>query len=273
MTQNQFERELEISLRLAETASTRIMKHYYGTYQAHDKSDGTPVTNADVESNQIIVEGLRKSFPLDGIVSEELADVPNNSGRVWYIDPIDGTKGFIGHSDQFAVHIGLAQENRPVLGIVYKPTTKEYYFGVENQGAYRVHPDGSRIKLEVSTRPGIELITATNLLLSHFGHQLICALEPQKNLVSGSEGLRMMRLAEGVANLHIPTGAYEMNTWDLCAPQIIAEEAGAVVKYLNGNSVEYHGQRKLEKYFVAAANDSLYKHVVGEIRRINPTIF
>ncbi len=273
MTQKQFERELEVSLGLAKAASIRIMKHYYGTYQTKDKSDGTPVTNADVESNQIIMDGLRKHFPLDGIVSEELADIPNTSGRVWYIDPIDGTKGFIGHSDQFAVHIGLVEENQPVLGVVYKPTTKEYYFGIRDQGAYRVHPDGSRLKLQVSETKELELITAKDLLLTEFGRDLLHTLEPSKVLTSGSEGLRMMRLAEGVANVHVPTGSYHCSTWDLCAPQIIAEEAGAIVKYINGDSVSYHGQRKLEKYFVAAANERTYQQTVEKIREVNPTMF
>jgi len=273
MTNKNLEKELQVSLSLAQTASQGIIRHYYGTYQAKDKSDGTPVTNADIESNQIILEGLKKNFPLDGIVSEELADVANQSGRVWYIDPIDGTKGFVGHSDQFAIHIGLVQDNHPVLGIVYKPTTNEYYFGIKDQGAYRVHPDGSKVKLEVSKHSEVELVTNTSLLLSHFGQQLIGALEPRKTLVSGSQGLRVMRIAEGTANVHVPNGAYEINTWDLCAPQIIAEEAGATVKYLNGKEVEYHGQRKLERFFVVAANEGLYQQVIAEVKKINPPFF
>jgi 3'(2'), 5'-bisphosphate nucleotidase len=248
------------------------MKHYYGTFEAQDKADGTPVTNADVESNQIIQEGLRTTFPLDGIVSEELADVPNQSGRVWYIDPIDGTKGFIGRSDQFAVHIGLAENNMPVMGIVYKPTTNEYYFGVKGQGAYRVHPNGNHVKLGVSQKSEIELITAKDFLLNRFGQAVINALEPTKVFVSGSEGLRVMRVAEGIANLHLPDGPYKTSTWDLCAPQIIAEEAGALVKYVDGSPIEYRGQRRLGKSFVMASNEGLYQQVVGEMYKINPNL-
>ena len=143
MTQNRLYADLNIAVELARIASSEIREIYYGSMEITDKEDGTPVTNADLRANEIIVDGLQKTFPQDGIVSEELATV--NGGRVWYIDPIDGTRGFTYHNDQFAIHIGLVEGGQPVLGVVYKPTTDEYYSAIKGEGAFR---NGQKLEMK-----------------------------------------------------------------------------------------------------------------------------
>jgi len=98
MKNNNYKKELELAQRLAVEAGNAILPIYYGAMDVMTKADNTPVTNADVLANRIIQDGLQKAFPLDGIVSEELETVEGS--RCWYIDPIDGTRGFIEHSDQ-----------------------------------------------------------------------------------------------------------------------------------------------------------------------------
>lgn len=257
---------MQTAVALAHTAREAILLFYYRGLEEELKADGTPVTAADRLANEIIQDGLQKAFPHDGIISEELSDIAGE--RQWYVDPIDGTKGFIGHSDQFAIHIGLVEEGKPVLGLVYKPTTGEYYCGGPELGAWRVHPDGSKKPLPVNhDLEGIALIVNTTFLLEE--QELLRALQPTKTLVSGSLGLRMMRIAEGVANVYIKPRKESGGTWDLCAPQAIVEAASASVAKMDGTPMHYHGQRELGTEIIVASSRELLDYVAGVMRSVH----
>lgn len=264
--------EFEAAKQLAEEAAKAILEIYYGELESSVKADGTPVTNADVLTNKIILEGIRKHFPKDGIISEEMAEVPGNgSSRVWYLDPIDGTKGFLNRSDHFSVHIGMTEGNRPVLGIVYKPTTGEYYYGIKGQGAYLHVPTGLEKQLQVSQTDKTILSVSKDFLLCEFGKEFLHKMPIYRTLVNGGEGLRIMRVAEGIATLHLPHDPTHCHTWDVCAPQAIAEEAGACVRYLNGEPITYHGQKALGEYFIITSNSELAEKAARVMREITPS--
>ncbi|HLD40505.1 MAG TPA: 3'(2'),5'-bisphosphate nucleotidase CysQ [Candidatus Nanoarchaeia archaeon] len=250
-----YKRELEVAQHLAVQAGNAILPIYYGAMDIVTKPDNTPVTNADVLANRIILEGINKAFPLDGIVSEELETIEGD--RCWYIDPIDGTRGFIEHTDQFAVHIGLAVEENAVLGIVYKPIAKEMYYAVKDHGAYRSSPYHNPQQIHV--REHENLIAAMDLGDSRSSkYQTLEKMLPiKRTIISGSEGLRVMKVAEGIADLHAVVNPNGCGTWDVCGPQAIAEEAGAHISYTNGQPILYSRQRKLGKTFMVTNSKSL----------------
>ncbi len=269
--QQNYRQELTIALDLAKQATIAILEIYYGNMETTFKEDNSPVTNADIKANEIIQSGLQKAFPLDGIVSEELQDITTNNNRVWYIDPIDGTRSFTEHSDQFAIHIGLTENTHPVFGLVYKPVSGEYYYGIKNHGAYRVSPTGIEKKLEMDTLfnlKNLNMIIDKSSLLDERWRQIYTILNPKRLMVSGSEGLRIMKLAENIANLHITEDPSKCSTWDICAPQIIAQEAGAHISYLDYTPITYHQQRKINKQVIVAANQQLAEYVTKVINNI-----
>jgi len=109
---------------VAESAARIVLEHY-GKVQRLTKRQAEAVTEADRMSQRHIVAELRRRFPTDGIVGEEnetgdaiTFDVANPSGRVWVIDPIDGTNNFVAGLGLFAVCIGLLEAGMPVLGVV-----------------------------------------------------------------------------------------------------------------------------------------------------------
>ncbi|MGI8495828.1 MAG: 3'(2'),5'-bisphosphate nucleotidase CysQ family protein, partial [Pyrinomonadaceae bacterium] len=114
--------ELQTAMTLARRAGALIMRHYAAGVTTEEKigadNYAEPVTIADRESSELIVAGLEKAFPNDGILSEEAADTKERltKNRVWMIDPIDGTLGFIQRRDDFAVQIGLAENGNSILG-------------------------------------------------------------------------------------------------------------------------------------------------------------
>src|SRR6266550_4534840 len=135
-----YDRELRVALELAREAGAAILDLYEGPLDIRQKADADdrePVTQADQLANEIIVGRLRQEFPDDGILAEESIDTPHrlDKSRVWMIDPLDGTNGFIDGNGDFAVQIGLSENGRCVLGVVYQPLTGVLYRAVRNSGA------------------------------------------------------------------------------------------------------------------------------------------
>nr|HMT09787.1 inositol monophosphatase family protein [Pyrinomonadaceae bacterium] len=122
------ENELQTALLLAEKASRSILKFYETDIVAEEKlgadNEYEPVTEADREASRIIVAGLVEAFPNDAILSEEESDDTDSrlsNRRVWIIDPIDGTAGFVKKDGDFSVQIGLAIDGEAAVGVVMQP--------------------------------------------------------------------------------------------------------------------------------------------------------
>jgi len=267
MKKQNYKRELELAQQLAVEAGKAILPIYYGVMEVSAKADQTPVTNADVLANRIIQSGIQRAFPLDGIVSEELEPVAGGR-RCWYIDPIDGTRGFVQHTDQIAVHIGLAVEEKAVLGIVYKPIAREMYFAVKGEGAYRLSPLGTQVKLQVQEHdPPIPSMDRDNVMSARYQNLAKRLGFSEKPITTGSEGLRVMKVAEGIADVHFSLNPSHCSTWDICAPFIIAEEAGAYTGFTDGQPITYFGQRKINQTFIVANSKTLADRVSEMIER------
>lgn len=253
-----YNKELEVAQHLAVEAGKAILPIYYGAMDVSWKEDQSPVTNADILANRIIQDGLQKAFPSDGIVSEELETVEGS--RCWYIDPIDGTRGFIEHTGQFAIHIGLAIAEKAALGVVYKPAEQEMYFAVKNGGAFRKSPYNSSRQISVQDHKNLIAAMEGDSTSSATYSNLKQMLPIKRTIISGSEGLRIAKVAEGIADLHFTIDP-SCSTWDVCAPQAIAEEAGAYVSFTDQQLITYLGQRKLGKNVVVANSKTLAEKI------------
>ncbi|RMF88963.1 MAG: 3'(2'),5'-bisphosphate nucleotidase CysQ, partial [Nitrospinota bacterium] len=107
-------------------------------FETARKSNQDPVTTADFTANRILKEMLLDPFPGYGWLSEETRDNPERLGRrrVWIVDPIDGTKEFVGNIPEFAVSVALVEAGKPVLGAVYNPARGELFTAIKGQGAW-----------------------------------------------------------------------------------------------------------------------------------------
>lgn len=250
-----FGKELAAATQIAREAGEIILRYYANGASVQDKEDGTPVTEADIAANTYIVSALHEAFPGDGIVSEEGASVAGT--RRWYVDPIDGTKQFIRHNGQFAVHIGFSEEGMPDMGVVYRPTTDELYFATRGGGAYLTTGGTTTrlIKKEEGSLQGLVAVVSNTTktherdlyqdILRHAGTDF-------KVIRSGSEGLRLMEIVRGNANFHFLDSEHCCSTWDACAPHAILAEWGGDLRYDYGMPVRYVGQRKLSSRIIAA---------------------
>ncbi len=120
----------EFAGRMADVAGLVVRKHFRAPHEVSTKTDGTPVTVADREAEQVMRESIELSFPNHGIIGEELGTTNPDAEYVWVLDPIDGTRMFMTGKPTFATLIGLAHRGKPVLGIIDQAITGERWVGV-----------------------------------------------------------------------------------------------------------------------------------------------
>src|SRR6476646_9283889 len=150
-------RELDLAINLARAAGGAIMAQYQGPLRIEQKNyddDVEPVTQADRIANELIVNGLKQEFPSDGILAEESIDTERrlSKSRVWMVDPLDGTNGFIDGNGDFAVQIGLVEEGQPVVAVVYLPLADTLYRAVIGGGTWIERPQHESERARVSDR-------------------------------------------------------------------------------------------------------------------------
>jgi 3'(2'), 5'-bisphosphate nucleotidase len=138
--------EMSRLLRLAQLAGREIMDIYETEFDAREKDDLTPVTDADLRAEEVILHGLARDFPDDPVLSEESAAsaclLPTTS-RFFLVDPLDGTKEFIARHGDFTVNIAMIDRGTPIMGVVYAPALARMFWGEMGRAAAqaRLHPD------------------------------------------------------------------------------------------------------------------------------------
>lgn len=258
------ERELGIAKKLAVSAGA-ILMHYYQQGTAVDwKAPGDPVTAADREASALIVAKLRREFPDHGILSEEEADdlVRLERSHVWMIDPMDGTREFIDHREDFAVQIGLVAGGVPVLGVVYQPTTKKLYYAAKSVGAF-LEADGITSALRVSRERAASRMAIAESR-SHRSARVGAIRERLRikdSIRMGSVGLKVGLVCEGRAHLYIHTGG-RTRLWDTCGPEAILREAGGKMTDVSNNPLRYDIREAQNLNGIIASNGVIHDRAV-----------
>ncbi|HEY2846311.1 MAG TPA: 3'(2'),5'-bisphosphate nucleotidase CysQ [Pyrinomonadaceae bacterium] len=241
------EAELKTAIALAYAAGQLISDYYKTEFVAEEKLGADnfyePVTAADRAASRLIVDALTTEFPDDAILSEEETDDVErrlSARRVWIIDPIDGTAGFVKKDGDFSVQIGLAEAGRPILGVVYMPVHKKLDYAVRGEGAFESvdHAEPSRLSVSgISDLSSLTLAmsrnhpsTRMNRVIEHFQFANICR--------RGSVGLKVSLIASRECDIYIHPSP-RTKLWDTCAPQVILEEAGGKLTDLFGGEIRY----------------------------------
>jgi 3'(2'), 5'-bisphosphate nucleotidase len=235
------QRELDVAVRLARQAGEVIMAYYQTDEVVDYKAGHEPVTAADRAADDLIAAGLRVAFPEDGLLTEESEDDRSRLGkeRVWIVDPVDGTTEFIAGTGDFVVQIALTVAGRPVLGVIYQPTTGCLYQGLKGHGAYRVQA-GQMARLCVSNvaDPAQMCLVASRSHYTPFVEAARQALGIESVTRLGSVGLKVGSVAQGACDLYLATTVAK--EWDLCAPHALLLEAGGVMTDLCGEPLAYN---------------------------------
>jgi 3'(2'), 5'-bisphosphate nucleotidase len=216
---------------IAKQAGEAIIKIYETDFSVYEKSDLSPLTEADLAAHNVISNGLLKLTPEIPILSEESAKISysirKNWERYWLIDPLDGTKEFIKRNGEFTVNIALIENQRPILGVIYVPVSRVTYYGSKDTGAFKQPPDCVAEPITVSSKHSRPVRVAGSR--SHAGESLKRYLENlgEYEIVSMGSSLKSCLVAEGMADIYPRLGP--TSEWDTGAAQAIVEAAGGRV--------------------------------------------
>jgi len=265
-----YDRELARAIELARIAGAEAARMQRGELQVEMKPGDEPVTVADRRASEIIVAGLANSFPLDPIISEELAPAPGALGapRFWLVDPIDGTKDFIRGEDGYSVMIGLVCDGVPTVGVVYQPVIDRLFYGTP-AGAAMVH-QGQTQPLTVSDiaeASGVRLVASK----SHRSRELDRVkgeLGITNELNIGSVGVKLCVIAAGMRDLYVNPAA-KTKAWDTAAPEAILVPAGGRLSDLFGNPLDYT-KELAHHHGLVASNGRVHDEVIGKLAPLFP---
>ncbi|MFT6916274.1 MAG: 3'(2'), 5'-bisphosphate nucleotidase [Motiliproteus sp.] len=230
--------------------------------QIDQKSDNSPVTEADLAAHQLICASLARLTPEIPILSEESPDEEIQDRlqwpRYWLVDPLDGTKEFIKRNGEFTVNIALIENHRPTLGVVYAPAIQTSYAGcVRTQSTFK--SQGKQRAVAFKTR-SLTPFRPLSLVVSrsHNDPRIDTYVEQLRQQMPVSvtplgSSLKLCLIAEGMADLHLRVGP--TSEWDTAAAQAVLEAAGGLVCDLSGNPLEYNRKQSLINPDFMAAGD------------------
>jgi len=248
---------LEVAKDAALKAGKVLMDYYGKDVTFEKKSDNTIVSQADLDSEKIILDTIRKNFPEHSIYSEEEGKTDNHSEYMWFIDPLDGTREFAHKLPLFSVSIGLEKNNEMILGVVYLPVTDELFYAEKGKGAYL---NGKKIK--VSDNEIENSLFNSPCGISYGKDRIIPVLSL---FIENVSGLRMIQscaaalvyLAVGRLDFYILT---KIMSHDFAAGKIILEEAGGKITQIDGNKVT----TKSDNFI--ASNDMFHNYIIQKMK-------
>ncbi len=237
-------------------AGDAIMKIYESDFEVRTKDDESPVTAADEAGEKIILEHLARLTPDTPVVAEESVSagrIPDISGgRYWLVDPLDGTKEFVSRNGEFTVNIGLIEDRRPVMGVVFAPARERLFYAAGpgrafvEEGASTARPIGVR----AAAKDGLTVVASR----SHRDAKTDEYLEQFKinELKSAGSSLKFCLVAAGEADLYPRLG--RTMEWDTAAGHAVLRAAGGRVETLDGEEFLY-GKPGFENTFFVARGD------------------
>ena len=245
---------------LAIDAGSEIMQIYTQDFDVYTKDDSSPLTQADMKSHHIILDGLNKLTPDLPVLSEESDEVELKNRMAWesywLVDPLDGTKEFVKKNDEFTVNIALIYRNRPVFGVVHAPALGVTYWGGGEIGAFRSYNEYEETPIHVRDQPknSSEVIIVGSR--SHFSKEFeyFVTRYPGAQIVSMGSSLKFCLIAEGAADLYPRLGL--TSEWDTAAAQAVVEGAGGKVISLHDLvplSYNVHSDTLLNPHFLVCS--------------------
>ncbi len=259
--------ELDLAIKAAQEAGNTILKIYEKDFKTFTKTDNSPVTDADLQSNKIIKEIL--SVTKHSILSEEDVDDKNrlSNDMIWIIDPLDGTSDFIDKTGEFTVMIALVENQKPILGVIAWPTEKTLFVAQKNCGAFR-YLDNKWEKISVtkiSELPKCRTIGSRH----HLSDKEKDFIEKIgiKDFTSIGSSLKVGKISSGQAEVYITT-TNKMKEWDTAASHCIISEAGGKMTDMLGNELTYNNENVYHQNGILVTNGLIHEKILREFKKL-----
>ncbi|MBX3183070.1 MAG: 3'(2'),5'-bisphosphate nucleotidase CysQ [Polyangiaceae bacterium] len=261
---------LTVMHELACRAAELIRAVYQTDFQVDYKAPTDPVTQADRQANELIVKGLRAAFPDAAIVAEE-SDAASYADfraaeRVFFVDPLDGTREFVDKNGEFVVMLGLIEGARAVAGVIHAPVLDVAWLGLVGEGAWEVDAQGAR--RELTTSRGVPLrearVVASRTHRTEDTQRALDILGVGSVSALGSAGLKGAEVARGLAEAYASPGTAGKR-WDACAVDALVTAAGGQVSDAFGDPIDYRGASLTNSRGLVATNGELHRALLERL--------
>lgn len=238
---------LQIAIEAALLAGAAIREEYEKPHEIEIKEDDSPVTQADRRANAIIVDYLSRHYPDYAILAEESADDPARleNDWCWVVDPLDGTREYIKRNGEFTVNIALTYQHQVRLGVVYVPITHELYYASAGEGAF-YRRDGADTRIHVSDRTEELVVLMSRSHLQKRNKELIERNRHRiRRVIAAGSSLKGCLVAQGQADVYYRFGP--TMEWDVAAMECIVNEAGGLIREMDGSVFRYNRENPLNE--------------------------
>jgi 3'(2'), 5'-bisphosphate nucleotidase len=258
---------LSTMMNIAAEAADAVMHVYRKNFAVDYKGPNDPVTEADRTANALICSRLRAAFPGIPIVAEESPREEwqdyRDSDRVFFVDPVDGTREFVARTGHFVVMIGLLEGDLPTHGVLHAPSSGTVWAGAVGHGAIKRDGDGHQTTLRSQPRKAkteARVVSSTSQR-SAINDEVLRLLQPKEVLPIGSAGLKGAAVADGRADIYLaPESAGCL--WDTCAPEALLRSIGGVFTDAKGKPINYRATVVENDDGAVAAWPGLHEEVI-----------
>ncbi len=257
----------------ATLAAGQIALGYFGNApKAWTKTGDSPVTEADIAVDQLLKSRLRAARPDYGWLSEETVDTPDRleRHRLFVVDPIDGTRAFIGGDPRWAVSVAIVEGDRPIAAALYQPAVNDMMLAAAGRGAWRGVMQMAVLACDTITGARLTAPRKFSVLESEAERLGIALQSPVPSLA-----LRIAHVANGTADAAFAFA--RSHDWDLAAADLILQEAGGRLTDIDGATLTYNRAVPRHPALVAAgpgvyqAFKSLYGAILDKHTRSRGT--
>lgn len=244
-----------ILLPLAREAGKAIMDVYATDFDARSKADDSPVTEADLAADRVIVAGLEAAFPDIAVVTEERASSHEGERpeRFFLIDPLDGTKEFVKRGGDFTVNIALIDKGVPVRGVVFAPALERMFWTTDNGKAMLQEGDEPAQPIRVAKPDNSALRIVASKSHKNAETEEFISRYAVSDYKSAGSSLKFCLVATGEADLYPRLGP--TMEWDTGAGDAVLRAAGGFVERMEGGPLLYGKSDLYNPHFVAYAAD------------------
>jgi 3'(2'), 5'-bisphosphate nucleotidase len=239
MNKNELKNIAESLINTFNVAGKESIELYDKGLKIEIKKDNSPVSNGDLKVNELITKRILKLTPNIPIVSEETVnlDIKNKSKIFWLIDPIDGTKEYIAGKDEYTLNAALVINTVPVLGLVGVPKKNRLFYSYSPGESYLIENNIAK-KINCSKKQPKNKIVALSSALKPSDMILNKLKEYNVNsIVKMSSSYKFCVIAAGEYDIY--AAKERANEWDYAAGHAVAENAGAIIKTLDGKPFLY----------------------------------
>ena len=259
--------ELDLAIEAVHKAGNVILEIYQRKYEITTKSDNSPITEADLTSNNIIKTILSKTNYK--ILSEEDNDDKTRLFEeiIWIVDPLDGTSDFIDKTGEFTIMIALIKNKKPIIGVIGWPTEKIIFAAQKDSGAFKFSK-GKWDKISVTKISDLSKCKAVGSRhhLSEKEKMFIKKLGIN-NFTSIGSSLKVGMISSGEADVYLTTTT-KMKEWDSAASYCLISEAGGMMTDMNGDDITYNNKNVNHQNGILVTNGLIHDIIIKKFKNL-----